>query len=109
MRLQPAVPDAAVTREGDQICVSGLPLAATTTAVLRAGLPGVDGLSLAKDTPVALTLGNRAPRLLFNSALFILPHGQAPRGDADEHERVVGEGEHRAVHGADDAALGAGQ
>ena len=79
VRLQPAVPDAAVTREGDEICVSGLPLAATTTAVLRAGLPGVDGLSLAKDTPVALTLGNRAPRLLFNSALFILPHGQAPR------------------------------
>jgi uncharacterized protein YfaS (alpha-2-macroglobulin family) len=79
VKLEPAIPDAAVTREGDQICVSGLPLAASTTAVLRAGMPADGGLSLEKETRVKLALGNRTPTLIFNDHLFILPRGQAPR------------------------------
>ena len=40
VRLDPPVQGAAVTREGDQICVSGLPSGATTRIMLRAGMPG---------------------------------------------------------------------
>ena len=79
MRIEPPLPDAAVTREGDQICISGLPLAAVTHLVLRAGMPGEDGVDLRKDTPVAIAMGNRAPRLAFDNRLFLLPRGQAPR------------------------------
>ncbi len=75
VRLDPQVADAAVTREGERICVSGLPLAATTRALLRAGLRGDSGLSLKSDTVVALTLGNREPLLAFDSRLFLLPRG----------------------------------
>ena len=50
VRLDPPVQGAAVTREGDQICVSGLPSGATTRVMLRAGMPGESGLSLVKDT-----------------------------------------------------------
>ena len=46
VRLDPPVQGAAVTREGDQICVSGLPSGATTRILLRAGMPGEAGLSL---------------------------------------------------------------
>ena len=45
VRLDPPVPGAAVTREGDQICVSGLPSGATTRIMLRAGMPGEGGLT----------------------------------------------------------------
>ncbi len=79
VQLAPPVPDAAVTREGDEICVSGLPLAATTTATLRAGLPAEGGLALKASTEVKLALGNRPPLLAFDSRMFVLPRGQAPR------------------------------
>ena len=49
VRLSPPVPGAAVTREGDQICVSSLPSGATTRITLRAGLPGEQGLALMKE------------------------------------------------------------
>ena len=39
VHLDPPVPDAAITREGDGLCISGLPLAATTRAILHQGLP----------------------------------------------------------------------
>jgi uncharacterized protein YfaS (alpha-2-macroglobulin family) len=78
VRLDPPVPGAAVTREGDAICVSGLPSGATTHVVLRAGMPGEGGLSLIKEANVAVALANRAPRVVFDSRLFILPRGQSP-------------------------------
>jgi uncharacterized protein YfaS (alpha-2-macroglobulin family) len=78
VRLDPAVPGAAITREGDQICASGLPSGQTTRIVLRQGLPGEDGLKLMHDTTLAAAIGNRAPRVVFDQRLFILPRGQAP-------------------------------
>ncbi len=39
VHLDPPMPDAAITREGDGLCISGLPLAATTRAILHQGLP----------------------------------------------------------------------
>ena len=78
VKLDPPAPDAAVTREGDQICVSGLRLGATTRVVLAAGMPGEGGVSLVKATPVAVAMGNRASRLAFDNRLFLLPRGQAP-------------------------------
>ena len=79
VRLDPPAADAAVTREADQICISGLPLAATTRATLRAGMPGDDGLTLRKDTVVPIAMASRRPRLLFDTRLFVLPRGQTPR------------------------------
>ncbi len=79
VRLSPAQPGAAVTRQGDQICVAGLPLGATTQVTLRAGLPGEDGLALNRDATLPVAMGNRDPRLIFDSRLFLLPRGQAPR------------------------------
>jgi uncharacterized protein YfaS (alpha-2-macroglobulin family) len=78
VRLDPPVPDAAVTREDDQICVSGLPSGQTTRVVLRAGLPGQGGLALARETTLAIAMPNRQPSILFDSRLFVLPRGQAP-------------------------------
>lgn len=77
VRLQPAAPDAAVTREGDRICIAGLPLGATTRVILRAGLPGEDGLRLNAETTLAVAMANRRPRLGFDSRMFLLPRGQA--------------------------------
>ena len=79
VRLDPPVPDAAVTREGDEICISGLPLAATTRAILRQGMPGEGGLAMKAEGVAALAMGNRSPLLAFDNRMFLLPHGQAPR------------------------------
>ncbi len=78
VRLDPAVPGAAVTREGDQICVSGLPSGVSTRVVLRAGMPGEQGLALTKDTPLTVAMPNRQPRIAFDTRLFVLPRGQSP-------------------------------
>ncbi len=78
VRLDPPVPTAAITREGDQICASGLPSGATTRVILRAGLPGEQGQALVKETVLAVSLPNRRPRIAFDSRLFVLPRGQAP-------------------------------
>jgi len=79
VQVQPAAPGAAVTREGDQLCVSGLPLGVTSTVRLRAGMPGEDGLALNREAVLRVAMGNRKPRLIFDSRLFLLPRGQAPR------------------------------
>jgi len=79
VQVQPAAPGAAVTREGDQLCVSGLPLGVTSTVRLRAGMPGEDGLALNRGAVLPVAMGNRKPRLIFDSRLFLLPRGQAPR------------------------------
>ena len=76
VRLKPAQPDAAVTREGDQICIAGLRLGATTEVTLRAGLPGEDGLRVNRDTVLNVAMANRQPRIVFDSRLFLLPRNQ---------------------------------
>jgi uncharacterized protein YfaS (alpha-2-macroglobulin family) len=78
VRLDPPVPGAAVTREGDQICASGLPWGATTKIVLRAGLPGEQGLALTKETTLSVAIANRTPTVAFDTRLFVLPRGQSP-------------------------------
>ncbi|WP_170985160.1 alpha-2-macroglobulin [Roseomonas sp. AR75] len=78
VRADPAVPGMAVTKEGDQLCVAGLPWGRTTRLVLRAGLPGEDGLRMMRDTPVNVAMPNRAPRIIFDSRAFILPREQTP-------------------------------
>ena len=78
IKLTPPVPGAAVTREGDQICVSGLPSGATTRITLRAGMPGEAGLNLAKDTSLNIAIANRRPRIDFDTRMFLLPRGQTP-------------------------------
>ncbi|OJW21748.1 MAG: hypothetical protein BGO51_18345 [Rhodospirillales bacterium 69-11] len=78
VRLDPPVPTAGVTREGDQICISGLPAGATTRVTLRAGLPGEGGLSLAKDTTLSIAMADKHPRVDFDTRLFLLPRDQTP-------------------------------
>jgi uncharacterized protein YfaS (alpha-2-macroglobulin family) len=78
VRLDPPIQGAAVTREGDQICVSGLPSGATTRITLRAGMPGEGGLSLVKDTSFSVAIANRRPRIDFDTRMFVLPRGQTP-------------------------------
>ena len=46
---------------------------------LRAGMPGEDGLALTKDAVLQVVMANRQPRVIFDSRLFLLPRGQAPR------------------------------
>ena len=79
VRLSPPQPAVAVTREGDQLCLSGLKLGATTTVTLRAGLPGEDGLRLNRDAVLPIAMGNRTARLIFDNRLFLLPRKEAPR------------------------------
>ena len=83
VRLDPPIPGAAVTREGDQFCVSGLPSGATTKATLRAGLPAerrdaAAALTLLRDAAVAFDVPNRLPRVIFDGRRFVLPAGQSP-------------------------------
>ena len=76
IRLQPAQPNVAITREGDQICIAGLKLGATTQVTIRAGMPGEDGLRLNNEVRLPVVMANRDPRLIFDSRMFLLPRGQ---------------------------------
>ncbi len=78
VRLTPPVPNSAVTREGDQICVSGLPPGTTTRITLRAGMPGEGGLTLIKETALPIAIPNLPRRIVFDTRVFVLPRGQAP-------------------------------
>ncbi len=78
VRLEPPVADIAVTREGDLLCISGLPSGRTTRVNLRAGLPGTEGVAMLKDAVLDVAMPNRAPNLGFDNRLFVLPRGQAP-------------------------------
>ncbi len=78
VRLEPPVTDAAVTREGDQICISGLPSGRTTRITLRAGLPGAEGVSMQHDNVLDVAMANREPNIGFDTRLFVLPRGQTP-------------------------------
>ncbi len=76
VRADPPLPNLAVTREGDELCVTGLPYGRTTRLVLRAGLPGEDNLKLSRDTAVNIAIANRAARIIFDTSAFLLPRGQ---------------------------------
>ena len=79
VRADPPIPGLAVEREGDLLCVAGLPWGATTRVILRAGLPGEDRQNLRQDTAVGIAVPNRDPRIAFDTSAFILPRGQEPR------------------------------
>lgn len=76
--FDPPLADVAVTREGNQVCASGLPSGATTTVVLRRGMPGEQGLALAKEVSLPIAIPDRAPSVSFDTRMFVLPRGQAP-------------------------------
>ena len=77
VRAEPPVPGLAVLREGEQLCVAGLPHGQSTRLVLRAGLPGEDGLRLNKDAVLRVAMPDRAARIVFDASRFLLPRGQA--------------------------------
>ncbi|NKC30972.1 alpha-2-macroglobulin family protein [Falsiroseomonas selenitidurans] len=79
LRADPPLPAMAVEREGDSLCVAGLPWGATTRLTLRAGMPGEDGLRVLRDTTLAIAMPNRAARIAFDNRAFLLPRGQPAR------------------------------
>ncbi len=79
VRAEPPVPGMAVMKEGDSLCIAGLPYGRTTRLVLRAGLPGEDGLRMNRDTAVNVAMPNRRPRIAVDTRAFILARGQAPQ------------------------------
>ena len=79
VRAEPPLPGMAVERDGDQICVTGLPYGRSTRVVLRAGLPGEGGVNLRTETTVAVSVPNRRPRIAFDNRSYLLPRGQEPR------------------------------
>ncbi len=79
VRLDPKVPDAAVTLELGEVCISGLRPGATTRVNLLAGMPGADGVSLKAPETLAVAMPDRQPRLVFDGALFLQPSGAPPQ------------------------------
>ncbi len=79
MRAEPAIPGLAFTRDGDRLCAIGLPHGRTTRLLLRAGLPGEEGLRLNRDTAINIAMPDRAPRMAFDSRAFLLARGQEAR------------------------------
>jgi uncharacterized protein YfaS (alpha-2-macroglobulin family) len=79
LRADPPLPGLAITRERDSICIAGLPHGRTTRILLRAGLPGEEGLRLQRDTAVNIAMPDRAARLAFDARAFLMP---ATRTDA---------------------------
>ena len=78
-RAEPPIPGLTVVREGDGLCLAGLPWGQTSRVTLRAGMPGEDGLRTMRDTALNLAMPNRAARIAFDSRAFVLPRGQAPQ------------------------------
>ncbi|MFH5923131.1 MG2 domain-containing protein [Roseomonas xinghualingensis] len=79
VRAEPVIPGLAVMREGDELCVAGLPWGRRTRLVLRGGMPGEGGVNLRADLPVDVAMPDRAARVAFNQRAFILPRGTPPR------------------------------
>jgi len=79
VRADPPIQGLGVLREGEQLCVAGLPHGRTTRLVLRAGLPGEDNLRMLVDSVQSVAMPNREPRIAFDANRFLLPRGQAPR------------------------------
>jgi alpha-2-macroglobulin len=79
IRAEPAISGLTITRDGDSLCVVGLPHGRTTRLLLRAGLPGEDGLRLNRDMALNVAMPDRAPRMAFDSRAFLLARGQQAR------------------------------
>ncbi|MBR0680483.1 alpha-2-macroglobulin family protein [Roseomonas eburnea] len=79
IRADPPIPSLAIEREGDLLCVAGLPWGASTRLILRAGLPGEDRQNLRQETAVAIAMPNRDANIAFDTRAFILPRGQEAR------------------------------
>ncbi len=79
IRADPPIANLAIEREGDLLCVAGLPWGASTRLILRAGLPGEDRQNLRQDTAIGIAMPNRDARIAFDTRAFILPRGQEPR------------------------------
>ena len=79
VKLDPATPDVAITREGSQLCLSGLASGRTTKVTLRSGLPGSGGIAMKQDAVLDIAMANRAPNLGFDTRLFVLPRGQSTK------------------------------
>ncbi|RAI59717.1 alpha-2-macroglobulin family protein [Roseicella frigidaeris] len=79
VRTEPPIPGLAVLREGEQLCLAGLPHGQATRVILRPGLPGEDGLRLNRETTLRIAMPDRAARIAFDASRFILPRGQAQR------------------------------
>ncbi|HYF06056.1 MAG TPA: MG2 domain-containing protein, partial [Acetobacteraceae bacterium] len=79
IRADPPLPNLAVERDGDALCIAGLPWGRSTRLVLRAGLPGEDNTNLRADTPVTIAMPNREARIAFDTRAFLLPRGQEAR------------------------------
>jgi uncharacterized protein YfaS (alpha-2-macroglobulin family) len=79
VRAEPPIPDLAVTREGDELCVVGLPWGRMTRLVLRGGMPGEGGVNLRADLPIDVAMPDRGTRIAFEGNAFILPRGAPPR------------------------------
>ncbi|WP_027283983.1 alpha-2-macroglobulin family protein [Rubritepida flocculans] len=77
VRADPPLPGLAVTRERDFLCIAGLPHGRSTRILLRAGLPGEEGLRLHRDTALTIAMPDRAPRLVFDSRAFLMPATRA--------------------------------
>lgn len=79
VRTDPPIPSIAVEREGDAICIAGLPWGRTTRILLRAGLPAEGGGALKQDAEVAVAVPNRPATIAFDTRAFLLPRGQEAR------------------------------
>jgi len=77
LRAEPALPGLAVTREGDSLCVLGLPHGRTTRLILRAGMPGEEGLRVNQDQRLNIAMPDRAPRLAFDPGHYLMPRNRA--------------------------------
>jgi len=67
IRAEPPLPGMAVVKEGDAVCVAGLHWGRSTRIVIRAGMPGEDGLRVMRDTTLNIAMPNRAARIIFDS------------------------------------------
>lgn len=76
VRVEPSAPTAA-SAKGDELCVSGLAHGTAYTLTLRQGLPGTDGIVLAKDETYTVRVPDRSPTVAFRGSAFILPRGSA--------------------------------
>ncbi len=79
VRLDPKVPDAAVTLESGEVCITGLRPGTPTRVSLVAGMPGADGVSLKAPETLAVAMPDRQPRLVFDGARFLQPSSAPPQ------------------------------
>ncbi|MBB3899073.1 alpha-2-macroglobulin family protein [Roseococcus suduntuyensis] len=77
LRAEPALPGLGFTRERDSICILGLPLGRSTRVILRAGMPGEDGLRVNQDQVLNIAMPDRAPRLAFDPGHYLMPRDRA--------------------------------